>query len=359
MTELVAKAAAEAAAEGLARLAREAVSVAIAKSEALRISESRYRRLFETAQDVILLINAVTAQIEDVNPYLMKMLGFSHEEFLGKKLWEVGPFADIAQSKEMFEVLQEKGYVRYEDLPLKTKAGVPIQVEFVSNAYDCEGIKVIQCNIRDISERKIAEGISLRYVEQLKVALLNTVEVATIISEMRDPYTSGHEKRVARIALAIGAEMGLDETRQEGLRVAGYLHDVGKIGIPLEILSRPGKLGLVEHALIREHARAGYDLLHNMEWPWPVAEVALQHHERVDGSGYPQGLKGDAILLEARIMAVADVVEAMSSHRPYRTALGLDTALAEIESGRRIKYDVDVADACLALFREKGFKLSD
>jgi putative nucleotidyltransferase with HDIG domain len=211
--------------------------------------------------------------------------------------------------------------------------------------------------VQDISEKKRAEDKAARYLEQLQNAFMRTVEVATTISEMRDPYTAGHEKRVAEIATAIGAEMGFDAARVEGLRVAGYLHDVGKITIPAEILAKPGKLSAVEFALIKGHSDASYDILKGVEFPWPVAEVAHQHHERFDGSGYPQGLKGEGILLEARVMAVADTVEAMSSHRPYRPGLGIDTALAEIERGRGTVYDPVVADACLRLFREKGFIL--
>jgi putative nucleotidyltransferase with HDIG domain len=174
---------------------------------------------------------------------------------------------------------------------------------------------------------------------------------------MRDPYTAGHQRRVAEIAVAIGAELGFDAHRQEGLRVVGYLHDIGKITIPSEILSKPGKLSAIEFQLIQGHAQAGYDVLKGVAFPWPVAQVALQHHERMDGSGYPQGLKGDAILLEARIMAVADVVEAMSSHRPYRPGLGIDKTLAEIERGRGTAYEPLVVDACLKLFREKGYTI--
>ena len=211
--------------------------------------------------------------------------------------------------------------------------------------------------LQDISEKKRAEEEIRRYVEQLKTAFMSTVEVATIMSEMRDPYTAGHERRVAEIAVAIGAELGFDAHRQEGLRVAGHLHDIGKITIPSEILSKPGKLSAIEFRLIQGHAQASYDVLKGVEFPWPVAQVALQHHERMDGSGYPQGLKGEAILLEARIMAVADVVEAMSSHRPYRPGLGIDKALAEIERGRGTAYDADVADACLRLFRERRYQL--
>ena len=247
--------------------------------------------------------------------------------------------------------------MRYEDLPLKTSSGATIEVEFVSNAYDCEGVRVIQCNVRDISERKKTEGVALRYLAQLKVALMNTVEVATIITEMRDPYTARHERRVSLLAGSIGAELGLDKIQQEGLRVAGALHDVGMISIPTEILSRPGKLSRVELELVRAHAQASHDVLCGMEWPWPIAAAALQHHERLDGSGYPQGLNGNAICLEARILAVADVVEAMSSHRPYRPSLGIDRALAEIENGRDTKYDAQVVDACLHLFRNSGYTL--
>jgi PAS domain S-box-containing protein len=196
--------------EALGKLATEAIRVSALAHSALQTSETRYRRLFETAQDGILLLNVETAQIEDVNPFLIKMLDYSHAEFLGRKLWEVGAFADIAESKKMFLELQTNDYVRYEDLPLKTRASATVEVEFVSNAYDCEGIRVIQCNIRDISERKRAEGESLRYLEQLKIALMNTVEVATIITELRDPYTARHERRVAVLAGAIGGEMGLD-----------------------------------------------------------------------------------------------------------------------------------------------------
>jgi PAS domain S-box-containing protein/putative nucleotidyltransferase with HDIG domain len=213
--------------------------------------------------------------------------------------------------------------------------------------------------MQDISEKKRAEDQAARYLAQLQTAFMRTVEVATTISEMRDPYTAGHEKRVAKIAMAIGAEMGFDAQRLEGLRVGGYLHDVGKITIPAEILAKPGKLSAIEYELIKGHAQAGYDILKDVEFPWPVAQMAYQHHERLDGSGYPRGLKGEAILLEARIMAVADTVEAMSSHRPYRAALGKEKALEEIARGRGSAYDPVVADACLRLFREKDYALPD
>lgn len=213
--------------------------------------------------------------------------------------------------------------------------------------------------LQDISEKMRDEEKIQHYIKQLQDAFMNTVEVAMNLSEMRDPYTAGHERRVAEIAVAISAELGFDAHRQQGMRVAGYLHDIGKISIPSEILSKPGKLSEVEYSLIKGHAQASYDALKSVEFPWPVAEVALQHHERIDGTGYPQGLKGEGIIIEARILAVADVVEAMSTHRPYRPGLGIEKALAEIERGRGTAYDETVVDACLKLFREKGFKLKE
>lgn len=206
-------------------------------------------------------------------------------------------------------------------------------------------------------ERRAAELVLVN--EELHGALMNTVRVVMILSEMRDPYTAGHERRVAEIAVAIGTELGFDKNRQEGMRVAGYLHDVGKMQIPAEILSKPGKLTDIEFSLIKQHANAGYEVLNRVSFPWPIAEVALQHHERMDGTGYPQQLKGDSILIEARIMAVADTVEAMSSHRPYRAGLGIEKALAEVERGRGTAYDMKVVDVCLKLFREQGFKIPD
>jgi PAS domain S-box-containing protein len=212
---------------------------------------------------------------------------------------------------------------------------------------------------RDITERKAAEDQIQRYSSQLESAFMQNVLLAMNLSELRDPYTAGHERRVGEIAKAIAIEMGLDENRTKGVQVAGYLHDLGKITIPAEILSKPGKLSPVEYMLIQGHSQASYNVLRNTQFPWPVAVAALQHHERLDGSGYPQGLKGDAILLEARILAVADVVEAMATHRPYRARLGIEPALAEIESGSGRHFDPNVVQACLRLFREKGFTIPE
>jgi putative two-component system response regulator len=189
---------------------------------------------------------------------------------------------------------------------------------------------------------------------------LTTAVVETIskMVEYRDPYTTGHERRVGDLAAAIASRLGYCTEKLNGLRIGGYLHDVGKIAVPSEILTKPGRLTDTEFMLIKAHTQVGYDILSGIDFPWQVAEMARQHHERLDGSGYPRGLVGEQILPEARILAVADVVEAMVSHRPYRPAIGLKEALAEIEQGRGSCYESTVVDACLHLFREGGFQFS-
>ena len=192
---------------------------------------------------------------------------------------------------------------------------------------------------------------------RLRRSLEDSIRAIAATVESRDPYTAGHQRRVAELATAIAVELGLPKDRIDGLRLGGIVHDLGKIHIPAEILSKPGRLSAIEFELIKSHPQAGYEILGGIEFPWPIAEMVLQHHERMDGTGYPQSFKGRAILLEARILAVADVMEAMSSHRPYRPGLGVDKALAEIERGRGTAYDMEVADACLKLFREKGYTI--
>jgi PAS domain S-box-containing protein len=194
-------------------------------------------------------------------------------------------------------------------------------------------------------------------LDSLRKAVGATIQVMVSAVETRDPYTSGHQIRSADLARAIATEMGLPPAKIEGIRMAGSIHDIGKLSIPAEILSKPTKLSEIEFSLIKEHANRGYEILKDVESPWPLAEIVYQHHERIDGSGYPRNLKGEEILIEARILTVADVVEAMASHRPYRAGLGIDAALKEIEKNRGIIYDKSVADACMRLFREKGFKL--
>jgi HD-GYP domain-containing protein (c-di-GMP phosphodiesterase class II) len=210
---------------------------------------------------------------------------------------------------------------------------------------------------RDITERKRAEEQLQQTLDSLRKSVGATIQVMVSAVEMRDPYTAGHQIRTADLARAIATEMGLPKDKIDGIRMAGSIHDIGKLSIPAEILSKPTKLTDIEFSLIKEHSHSGYEMLKDVESQWPLAQIVYQHHERMNGSGYPRNLKGDEILIEARIMAVADVVEAMASHRPYRPGLGIEPALEEIEKNKGIVYDNAVADACLRLFREKNYKI--
>ncbi len=212
-------------------------------------------------------------------------------------------------------------------------------------------------SLRISSERDQAVEERQHHAEQLRASMEDTLQAISSTVEMRDPYTAGHQRRVADIAVAIARELGLPEDQVQGIHLTSIVHDLGKIHIPAEVLSKPGRLSEIEFSFIKTHPQAGYDILKEIKFPWPIAQAVLQHHERLDGSGYPQGLKGDAIILEARILAVADVVEAMASHRPYRPGLGLDAALSEITDKRGIHFDSAVVDACLKIIHEQGYAL--
>jgi PAS domain S-box-containing protein len=210
----------------------------------------------------------------------------------------------------------------------------------------------------DITEQKKAEEKLIQTLSRLQKAVGGIFQVLSLTTEKRDPYTAGHQRRVAELARAIGQEMGLPQERLEGLSLAGIVHDVGKVSIPAEILSKPGSLTKIEYNLIKGHSQSGHDILGDIDFSWPIAEIVLQHHERLNGSGYPRGLKGDDILLEARILAVSDVVEAMVSHRPYRPALGIAAAIEELDRNKFVLYDPEVVAMCLKLFRENNFQFT-
>jgi len=209
---------------------------------------------------------------------------------------------------------------------------------------------------REVDHRRQVQQQLQQSLQRLKSIIGGTVMAIAMTVEKRDPYTSGHQHRVAELSKAIGTELGLPQDQLEGLYIASAIHDIGKISLPAEILSKPSHLSSIEMSLVQAHAQAGYDILQSVDFPWPVADIVLQHHERLNGSGYPQGLSGEAILPEARIVGVADVVETMSSHRPYRPSMGLDKALEEITAQKGLLYDPAAVDACLALMHQKRFE---
>lgn len=266
------------------------------------------------------------------------------------------------------------GFVKETKLPPKVWIGVPLKMKgriiglMVLQSYKKENaltrsdvyiLELISEEIALAVEMKKAEEERQKAQKKLRDALNKTIEAMAIAIEKRDPYTAGHQRRVAELSVAIAREMGLSEDRTEGIRFGAMIHDIGKIQVPLEILSKPGRLTEAEYEIIKTHPEAGYEIIREIEFPWPIDKIVLQHHERLDGSGYPLGLKDGEIILEARIVAVADVVEAMSSHRPYRPAVGIEKALEEIERYKGRHYDPEVVDACIRLFKEKGFRFSD
>lgn len=313
------------------------------------------RELLDHSNEAIFVIDAASGRFVDANEHTLSCLGYDLEEFLSLSVpavsvaipddaaWSVAS----AQTRELGSIISEDDHRR------KDGAVFPVEVEAV--CVDRGDDQYILCIARDITERKNAEGRIADTLAKLRGSLDGIIQAMATVVEMRDPYTAGHQRRVADLAVGIGSEMGLDDEQLEGLHVSGLLHDIGKIAVPAEILSKPGRLTSTEWALIQGHPEAGHAILAQVDFPWPVAQVALQHHEAMDGSGYPAGLAGDEILLESRILAVADVVEAMSSHRPYRPALGIEMALAEVVRERGKRFDPEVADACVRLISEKGF----
>ncbi len=326
---------------------------------ALRESEQRFRAMIEQSISGTCIIDAEDCFVY-VNPRLAVMLGYdSTTPVIGRPALEFVAPEDRALVAENLRqrMAGEAQSLCYHFRGIR-RDGSHVTLGAHGSVGFYAGKRVVIATVQDVTELRRAEEEIERTVAQLQRTVQSTIEVVSTIGELRDPYTHGHERRVGEIATAIATELGLVPDRIEGVRVAGYLHDVGKIAVPAEILAKPTQLSKVEFELVKQHAQQSYDILKGMEFPWPVAEAAWQHHERLDGSGYPRGLKGDAIILEARILAVADTLEAMASHRPYRPGLGIEAALTEIEMNRGTQYDAAVVDACLRLFHMKGYQLA-
>jgi PAS domain S-box-containing protein/putative nucleotidyltransferase with HDIG domain len=296
--------------------------------------------------------------ISMANGEFARNTGYSPDEINGRMKWtEIVHPDDLGRMVEQHRLRREIQGVALPSYEFRyiTKTGdlrdTLLTIKLVP------GTKKSIASLIDITERKLAEEKLQQTLGSLRDAVGVTVRIMASAVEAKDPYTAGHQIRSADLARAIATEMGLAQEKIEGIRMAGIIHDIGKLSIPAEILSKPTKLTDIEFSLIKEHSRSGYEMLKNVESPWPLADIVYQHHERMNGSGYPRNLKGDEIILEARIMAVADVVEAMASHRPYRPGLGIEVALEEIKKNKGIIYDNAVADACLRLFREKGYQL--
>jgi PAS domain S-box-containing protein/putative nucleotidyltransferase with HDIG domain len=324
--------------------------------EALRESEERYRNLFEDSKDGVIIWTA-EGKILGVNQAVLEIFGSDTEEMIGSEISEI--YTDANDHTVFQGILDRDGAVRGHELRLNKRNGAVMDCLLTATIRRGKNGAILgyQGIVRDVTDLKRNENELKRTLETLHRSIgAITLTLSTVV-ESRDPYTAGHQKRVANLSRAIAQEMDLSPDQCDAVRMAGTLHDIGKIAIPSEILSSPAKLTDKAYEIIKDHPQTGYDILREIEFPWPVAEIVLQHHERMDGSGYPKGLRGNGIMLEARIVAAADVVESISSHRPYRPARGLDTALDEIVRNSGTFYDSDVVTACVRLFREKNYRI--
>ncbi|MEW6688882.1 MAG: PAS domain S-box protein [Pseudomonadota bacterium] len=321
-----------------------------------REAEEKLQAVVE--QSIIGIYIIEDERLAHVNPRFAEIFGYTVAELFGMPAVElVAPQdRDLVLENIRRRVAGELRSMRYE-FRGRRKDGSLIELGAHGSTATLRGKRVIVGVLQDITERKRGEQRVQGYVRRLESAMLATVDSITRIIDLRDPYTAGHERRVAHISAAIARRLGLEDERVRGLEIAGRLHDIGKISIPAEILAKPARLSGAEFEIVKLHAEHGLRILNVVDFPWPVAQIAHQHHERLDGSGYPQGLMNGAILPEARILAVADVIEAMASHRPYRASLGVAPALEEIERGAGQHYDPDVAACALRLFREGDYQI--
>ena len=312
----------------------------------------RRRLLIEYSRDGIVVIDK-NGKVRESNLRFSEMLGYKPQEIMKLHVWD---WEFLFSQEELLKKLHDVDETgEHFETQHKRKDGSVYGVEISSNGAIFGEEKLVFCVCRDITKRKKAQAELEETLNNLRKSIETTIDALARAIEMRDPYTAGHQKRVADLAGAIGMEMDLPTNQIKGLQMAASIHDIGKISIPSEILTKSSRLTDLEYSIIKEHPRYGMEILRDVFSPWPLAEIVYQHHEKINGSGYPQGLKGDQILLEARILCVADVVEAMASHRPYRPSIGLKTALREIEDQKGILYDAQVVDICMKLFNENKF----
>jgi PAS domain S-box-containing protein len=319
--------------------------------EELRASEEKYRTIFENAQEGIYQTTCEGKFIM-ANQAMARILGYDAPEELLDAQSDLARriYVNPEDRTKVIEQVQREGVVRGQEIQFYRRDGRKIWISRTMRIVrdDQNNEPYLEGIVEDITEKKES-------VDRLRKALGGTVQAIASVVETKDPYTAGHQRRVADLARAMGTEMHLSSDQIEGLRMAGIIHDIGKISVPAEILSTPRRLTAIEFSLIKMHAQSGFDILKDVDFPWPIARMVLEHHERMDGSGYPNGLTGNDILLESRVLAVADVVEAMATHRPYRPALGLEAALEEINSKKGILYDPQVVSVCQRLFQDKNF----
>jgi len=323
--------------------------VVILPSQVREQAEDWLSALVQHSSDLIIVVDE-QGRVLYANPVASVMFGVSLDEAIGMPAFRYVHPGDIGRVQTNLAAMVESvGEPLADTIRVVSAAGdVRVLETITTNCLHDPGISGLVINGRDVTERN-------DYITRLEASFEAIASVVANVVELRDPYTAGHQRQVAHIAGAVARDLDMADDEVHGIEVAATLHDVGKIAIPAEILTRPGRLSVAEFELIKCHPEAGRQIVAEVPFPWPVAEMIVQHHERLDGSGYPSGLRGEAILVGSRVIAVADVVSAMSAHRPYRPAVGVGAALAEIEAGRGRRYDAAVVDSCLRLFRQRAF----
>lgn len=344
----------------LHRLRTGLETMVVERTAALRQSETRYQDIFDRAIEGLYRMSP-ERQFTIVNKAFADILGFgSPEELLADNLYVAEQLRFRPEEQAiMAKKLEDIGIVKGYEIHFRKRDGsntwLLFNIQTVKN--DAGRLLYYEGAVVDISLQKQIENERCENLQRTRQALGATIQAIVMIAETRDPYTAGHQRRVADLARAIATRMGCNANQIDGIRVAGMIHDIGKIAIPAEILSKPTPLTDLEYSLIKVHPQAGYDIMKQIDFPWPIARIIYEHQERIDGSGYPHGLTGDKLLIESRIIAVADVVEAVASHRPYRPGHGIEAALEEIAKQQGKLYDSAVVDACLKLFCNDGYKL--
>jgi PAS domain S-box-containing protein len=297
-----------------------------------------------------------------MNPVAESLTAYGQPEALGKNVFEVYRIIDDKNFGTTDQMIQDRikteMFIQRANQLLVSKNNdiVPVdttQTNLVDSRENVSGSVVV---IRDITKKLEAEAKTMESLEKLRIAMGGIIQAMAYTVEKRDPYTAGHQRRVADLARTIATEMKLPADQIDCIRLAGVIHDVGKIAIPSEILTKPARLTDLEFSLVKKHPEVGYDILKNIDFPWPLADIVLQHHERIDGSGYPHGIRGENILLEAKIISIANVVDNMTSHHPYRAALGIEKAMEELAEGKGKKYDADATAVCQELFLKKKYE---
>lgn len=324
----------------------------------IKESEERFRSLSENAPDIIYTLG-INGEFTYINPAIETILGYRPEEVIGKYFIDIARKEDVPRSIKAFKQVRDRHQtIKEETGILLHKDGTERYFSFsCAPNFGSEGDFIgVVGTFKNLTEIRKSEMELKRSVEKLQSAMSSTIDAISIIVESRDPYTAGHQRRVAQLATAIARELGLSEERIDLIRMGSLIHDIGKMYVPAEILAKPGKLSSIEFAMMKSHPEVAWKILKKVDFIPSIIDMVYQHHERIDGSGYPLGISGEGILLESRIIAVADTVEAMASHRPYRAALGKAAALEEIKNQRGMTFDAKVVDACLKLFEENGFE---